>query len=389
MKNELPQPDRYQDMREALRGMTGRFDSAYWQKVDAARSYPEEFVDALTEAGWLAALIPAEYGGSGLGLAEASVIMEEINRSGGNAGACHGQMYNMGTLLRHGSEEQKRTYLPRIASGELRLQTMAVTEPTTGTDTTQLKTVAVKKGDRYVVNGQKVWISRIQHSDLMILLARTTPLVEVKKKVDGMSIFLVDLHHAIGKGMTVRPIVNMVNHETNEVFFDALEIPSENLIGEEGKGFRYILDGLNAERTLIAAECIGDGWWFVEKARRYANERIVFDRPIGKNQGVQFPIAECYIELEAANLMRFKACELFDAGKPCGAEANMAKYLAAKASFEAANVCLQTHGGFGFAAEYDVERKFRETRLYQVAPISTNLIFSYVAEHVLGLPRSF
>ncbi len=389
MKNELPQPDRYQDMREALRGLTGRFDSAYWQKVDAARGYPEEFVDALTEAGWLAALIPTEYGGSGLGLADASVIMEEINRSGGNAGACHGQMYNMGTLLRHGSDEQKRTYLPRIASGELRLQTMAVTEPTTGTDTTQLKTVAVKKGDRYVVNGQKVWISRIQHSDLMILLARTTPLADVKKKADGMSIFLVDLHGAIGKGMTVRPIVNMVNHETNEVFFDALEIPSENLIGEEGKGFRYILDGLNAERTLIAAECIGDGWWFVEKARRYANERIVFDRPIGKNQGVQFPIAESYIELGAANLMRFRACELFDAGKPCGAEANMAKYLAAKASFEAANVCLQTHGGFGFAAEYDVERKFRETRLYQVAPISTNLILSYVAEHVLGLPRSF
>ncbi len=389
MKNELPHPDHHQDMREALRGLTDRFDSAYWQKVDAARGYPDEFVDALTQAGWLAALIPIEYGGSGLGLAEASVIMEEINRSGGNAGACHGQMYNMGTLLRHGSEEQKRTYLPRIASGELRLQTMAVTEPTSGTDTTQLKTVALKKGDRYVVSGQKVWISRIQHSDLMILLARTTPLAEVKKKADGMSIFLVDLHAAMGRGMTVRPIVNMVNHETNEVFFDELEIPAENLIGEEGKGFRYILDGLNAERTLIAAECIGDGWWFVEKARRYANERVVFDRPIGRNQGVQFPIAENYIELEAANLMRFKACELFDAGKPCGAEANMAKYLAAKASFEAANVCLQTHGGFGFAAEYDVERKFRETRLYQVAPISTNLILSYVAEHVLGLPRSF
>ena len=389
MKNELPHPDHHQDMREALRGLTGRFDSAYWQKVDAARGYPEEFVDALTQAGWLAALIPTEYGGSGLGLAEASVIMEEINRSGGNAGACHGQMYNMGTLLRHGSEEQKRTYLPRIASGELRLQTMAVTEPTTGTDTTQLKTIALKKGDRYVVSGQKVWISRIQHSDLMILLARTTPLADVKKKADGMSIFLVDLHAAIGRGMTVRPIVNMVNHETNEVFFDELEIPAANLIGEQGKGFRYILDGLNAERTLIAAECIGDGWWFVEKARRYANERIVFDRPIGRNQGVQFPIAENYSELEAANLMRFKACELFDAGKPCGAEANMAKYLAAKASFEAANVCLQTHGGFGFAAEYDVERKFRETRLYQVAPISTNLILSYMAEHVLGLPRSF
>ena len=389
MKNELPHPDRFQEMREALRDLCGRYDSAYWQGVDTARGYPEDFVDALTRAGWLAALIPAEYGGSGLGLAEASVIMEEINRSGGNAGSCHGQMYNMGTLLRHGSEAQKRATLPRIASGELRLQSMAVTEPSTGTDTTQLKTVAVKKGDRYVVNGQKVWISRIQHSDLMILLARTTPRDRVAKKSDGMSIFLVDLHAAMNKGMTVRPIANMVNHETNEVFFDDLEVPAANLIGEEGRGFRYILDGLNAERTLIAAECIGDGWWFVERARRYASERVVFDRPIGKNQGVQFPIAESYVELQAANLMRFTACELFDAGKPCGAEANMAKYLAAKASWEAANVCLQTHGGYGFAAEYDVERKFRETRLYQVAPISTNLILSYVAEHVLGLPRSF
>ncbi len=386
---ELPRPDDYKEMREALRGLTSAFDSAYWQKVDHARGYPEAFVDALTKAGWLAALIPSEYGGSGLGLAEASVIMEEINRAGGNAGSCHGQMYNMGTLLRHGSEEQKRRYLPKIATGELRLQSMAVTEPSTGTDTTQLKTVAVRKGDRYVVSGQKVWISRIQHSDLMILLARTTPQAEVKKRSAGMSIFLVDLHQAIGHGMEVRPIVNMVNHETNEVFFDELEIPAENLIGEEGSGFRYILDGLNAERTLIAAECIGDGWWFVEHARDYANERVVFDRPIGRNQGVQFPIAESYIELEAANLMRFRACALFDAHQPCGAEANMAKYLAAKASFEAANVCLQTHGGFGFAAEYDVERKFRETRLYQVAPVSTNLILSYVAEHVLGLPRSF
>jgi acyl-CoA dehydrogenase len=298
-------------------------------------------------------------------------------------------MYNMGTLLRHGSPAQKKQYLPGIASGKLRLQSMAVTEPTTGTDTTQLKTTAVKRGDRYVVNGQKVWISRIQHSDLMILLARTTPLAEVKKKSEGMSIFLVDLHQAIGQGMTVRPIMNMVNHETNEVFFDELEIPAENLIGEEGQGFRYILDGLNAERTLIAAECIGDAYWFVDKARRYASERVVFSRPIGQNQGVAFPIADAYIETEAANLMRFKACTLFDAHQPCGGEANMAKYLAAKASWEAANVCLQTHGGFGFAHEYDVERKFRETRLYQVAPISTNLIFSYVAEHLLGLPRSF
>jgi acyl-CoA dehydrogenase len=315
--------------------------------------------------------------------------MEEINFSGGNAGSCHGQMYNMGTLLRHGSDIQKRLYLPKIATGELRLQATAVTEPTTGTDTTKLKTTAVKKGDKYVVNGQKVWISRIQHSDLMILLARTTPLAEVKKKSEGMSIFIIDLKDAIGKGMAIQPIANMVNHETNEVFFDNLEIPAENLIGEEGQGFKYILDGLNAERTLIAAECIGDAYWFVDKARRYANERVVFDRLIGKNQGIQFPIADCYIETEAANLMRFKACELFDAKQACGAESNMAKYLAAKASWEAANVCLQTHGGFGLANEYDVERKFRETRLYQVAPISTNLIYSHVAEHVLGLPRSF
>ena len=389
MKTHIPTPDAFQDMREALRSMLASFDSAYWQKVDHDRGYPEAFVNALTEAGWLAALIPAEYGGSGLGLAEASVIMEEINFSGGNAGSCHGQMYNMGTLLRHGSEAQKKLYLPKIATGELRLQSMAVTEPTTGTDTTQLKTTAVKKGDRYVVNGQKVWISRIQHSDLMILLARTTPLADVKKKSEGMSIFIVNLKDAIGNGMAVQPIANMVNHETNEVFFDNLEIPVENMIGEEGKGFKYILDGLNAERTLIAAECIGDAYWFINKARRYASERIVFNRPIGQNQGVQFPMADAYMETEAANLMRFKAATLFDAHQPCGAEANMAKYLAAKASWEAANMCLQTHGGFGFACEYDVERKFRETRLYQVAPISTNLIYSYVAEHLLGLPRSF
>ncbi|OZB47693.1 MAG: acyl-CoA dehydrogenase [Polynucleobacter sp. 39-45-136] len=381
MNHPIPKPDQYQDMREALRDLCKSFDSAYWQKVDHDRDYPEAFVDAMAQAGWLAALIPEEYGGSGLGLAEASVIMEEINFSGGNAGSCHGQMYNMGTLLRHGSDAQKKLYLPKIATGELRLQSMAVTEPTTGTDTTKLKTTAVKKGDKYVVNGQKVWISRIQHSDLMILLARTTPLAEVKKKSEGMSIFIVDLKEAIGKGMDIQPIANMVNHETNEVFFDNLEIPAENLIGQEGQGFKYILDGLNAERTLA--------YWFVDKARRYANERVVFDRPIGKNQGIQFPIADAFIETEAANLMRFKACELFDTQQPCGAESNMAKYLAAKASWEAANVCLQTHGGFGFANEYDVERKFRETRLYQVAPISTNLIYSYVAEHILGLPRSF
>ncbi len=384
-----PTAEKYPELREALRDLCAHYPDEYFRGIDEERGYPEAFVNALTEAGWLAVMIPQEYGGSGLGLAEASVVMEEVNRCGGNAGACHGQMYNMGTLLRHGSEAQKKQCLPGIASGKLRLQSMAVTEPTTGTDTTKLKTTAVKQGDRYVVNGQKVWISRIQHSDLMILLARTTPVAEVRKKSEGMSIFIVDLKEAIGRGMTVRPIRNMVNHETNEVFFDNLEIPAENLIGEEGQGFKYILDGLNAERTLIAAECIGDAYWFVDRAAKYAKDRIVFDRPIGKNQAVQFPIAESYIETEAANLMRWEACALFDAHQPCGAQANMAKYLAAKASWEAANVCLQTHGGFGFAAEYDIERKFRETRLYQVAPISTNLIYSYIAEHVLGLPRSF
>jgi acyl-CoA dehydrogenase len=382
-------PDQYQDIRDAIHDLCAQFPSEYFRRIDEQRGYPEQFVDALTKAGWLAALIPPEYGGSGLSLTEASVIMEEINRCGGNSGACHGQMYNMGTLLRHGSAEQKALYLPKIASGELRLQSMAVTEPSTGTDTTNLKTTAVKRGDRYLVNGQKVWISRVQHSDLMILLARTTPLADVKKKSEGMSIFLVDLRDAIGNGLTVRPILNMVNHETNELFFENLEIPEQNLIGEEGKGFKYILDGLNAERTLIAAECIGDGYWFIDKVTKYVNEREVFGRPIGQNQGVQFPIARAYVNLEAANLMRYKACELFDARQPCGAQANMAKMLAADASWEAANACLQFHGGFGFACEYDVERKFRETRLYQVAPISTNLILSYVAEHVLGLPRSF
>lgn len=381
--------DQFQEIRDGVRSLCAGFPDEYFRQIDEQRGYPEAFVNALIGAGWLSAMIPEQYGGSGLGLAAASVIMEEINRSGGNAGAVHGQMYNMSTLLRNGSPEQKAHYLPLIASGELRIQSMAVTEPTTGTDTTQLKTTATRRDGRYVINGQKVWISRVQHSDLMILLARTTPLAEVRKKSEGMSIFIVDLRDAIGKGLTVRPIPNMVNHETNELFFDNLEIPEENLIGEEGKGFRYILDGLNAERTLIAAECIGDGRWFVERATRYANERVVFDRPIGQNQGVQFPIAQAYIDVESADLMRFKAAERFDAHLPCGAEANMAKYLAAKASWEAANVCLQTYGGFGFACEYDVERKFRETRLYQVAPISTNLIFSYVAEHILDLPRSF
>ena len=383
------QSDAYQDIRDAVRALCAEFPDEYHRKIDAERAYPEAFVEALTQAGWMAALIPEEYGGSGLGLTQASVIMEEINRAGGNSGACHGQMYNMTTLVRHGSEEQRRKYLPKIASGELRLQSMGVTEPTTGTDTTKIKTTAVKKGDRYVINGQKVWISRVQHSDLMILLARTTPLSEVTKKAEGLSIFLVDIKQAMQGGMTVQPIPNMVNHETNELFFDNLEIPRENLIGEEGKGFKYILTGLNAERTLIAAECIGDGYWFTERVTKYVSERTVFGRPIGQNQGVQFPIAEAYIEIEAANLMRYKACALYDAGQPCGAEANMAKYLAAKASWEAANACIQFHGGFGFANEYDVERKFRETRLYQVAPISTNLILSYISEHVLEMPRSF
>ncbi|MBB5471073.1 acyl-CoA dehydrogenase [Paraburkholderia sp. Clong3] len=386
---QTTQHDSFQDIREAVRDLCQQFSGEYFRKIDEARGYPEEFVDALTKAGWLAALIPQDFGGSGLGLTEASVIMEEINRAGGNSGACHGQMYNMGTLLRHGSEEQKRRYLPKIANGDLRLQSMGVTEPTTGTDTTKIKTTAERRGDRYVINGQKVWISRVQHSDLMILLARTTSLADVKRKSEGMSIFIVDLREAIGHGLTVQPILNMVNHETNELFFDNLEIPAENLIGEEGQGFKYILDGLNAERTLIAAECIGDGYWFVDKVTEYAKERVVFGRPIGQNQGVQFPIARSFINVEAASLMRFEAARRFDAHQPCGAQANMAKLLAADASWEAANACLQFHGGFGFACEYDVERKFRETRLYQVAPISTNLILSYVAEHILGLPRSF
>lgn len=389
MKNIDSHADAFPEIRDGIRTLCANFPGEYHRKVDEARAYPEEFVDALTREGWMAALIPQEFGGSGLGLTEASVILEEINRAGGNSGACHGQMYNMNTLIRHGSAEQRQKYLPRIASGELRLQSMGVTEPTTGTDTTMLRTTAVRKGDRYVINGQKVWISRVQHSDLMILLARTTPQNQVAKKSEGLSIFLVDVKEAVAKGMQVRPILNMVNHETNELFFDDLEIPAGNLIGEEGQGFRYILTGLNAERTLIAAECIGDGYWFTDKVCSYTRERRVFGRPIGQNQGVQFPIAEAYIEVEAANLMRYEACRKFDAGLPCGAEANMAKYLAAKASWEAANACLQFHGGFGFACEYDIERKFRETRLYQVAPISTNLILSYVAEHILGLPRSF
>ena len=382
-------PAEHDDLRDALRSLCAEFPAEYHRKHGAAASYPEEYINALTEAGWLSAMIPEEFGGSGLGLTEASIVMEEINRSGGNSGHCHGQMYNMSTLLRHGSDAQKARYMPGLASGKLRLQSMAVTEPTTGTDTTKLKTTAVRDGDDYIINGQKVWISRIQHSDLMILLARTTSLTEVKRKSQGLSVFIVDIHEAMENGMSLNPIANMVGHETNEVFFDDLRIPAENLIGEEGKGFRYILDGLNAERTLIAAECIGDGYWFMERATNYARERIVFDRPIGQNQGVQFPLARAFVAVEAANLMRFEACRRFDAHEDCGAQANMAKLLAADASWAAGNECLQTHGGFGFAQEYDIERKFRETRLFQVAPISTNLILSYVAEHILELPRSF
>lgn len=388
--NEInPRAGEHADLRAGVRAACAPFDSAYWQRVEREAAYPEEFVLALTAAGWLAALIPSEYGGSGLSLVEASVILEEINRSGANSGACHAQMYTMGTLLRHGSSAQKGLYLPEIAAGTLRLQSFAVTEPMTGTDTTRTRTTAERLGDRYVINGQKVWISRVQHSDLMLLLARTTPLAEVTRRSHGLSVFLVDLRGAESRGLRVRPIANMVNHETNELFFEDFEIPADALIGAEGEGFRYILDGMNAERILIAAECIGDGYWFIDKARRYASERVVFDRAIGSNQGIQFPIAQAYASVRAADLMRYEAARLFDGGKPCGAEANMAKLLAADASWQSANCCLQTHGGFGFAAEFDIERKFRETRLYQVAPVSTNLILSYIGEHVLEMPRSF
>ena len=379
----------FPELRAAIRDACKEFGQDYLQKIAREKRYPAEFVESLTKAKWLSALIPKEYGGLGLGLAEASVILEEVNRAGHNSGNCHAQMYNMGTVLRHGSDAQKQEYLPKIAVGDLRIQSMAVTEPETGTDTTKTRTMAVKKGDRYVVNGRKVWIGRIQHSDLMILLARTTPLEDVKKKVEGLSIFIVDLHKALGHGMEVELIENMVDAETNEVTFKDLEIPAENLIGEEGQGLKYIFDGLNAERILIAAECVGDGYWFIEHAVERAKSRVVFDRPIGQNQGIQFPIAEAYMEVRAADLMRFHACELFDAKKPAGAEANMAKHLAAKASWEAANVCMQTYGGYAVDARYDIERKFRQTRLYQIAPISTNLILSYIGEHTLGLPRSF
>ena len=379
----------HHDLRSAVRELCGRFSDTYWRDLDREGDYPEEFVKTLTEAGYLSALIPEEYGGSGLGISEASIILEEVNHSGGNSAACHAQMYIMGTLLRHGSDEQKQEYLPKIANGELRLQAFGVTEPTTGTDTTQLKTMAVRDGDRYIVNGQKVWISRAEYSDLMLLIARTTPLEEVKKKTEGLSVFLVVLRTAVGNGLTIRPLRTMMNHATTEVFFDNLAVPVSSRVGEEGRGFRYLIDGLNAERILIAAECVGDGRWFLERSTSYANERVVFNRPIGQNQGIQFPIARAHVNVEAADLMRARAAELFDGGKPCGAEANMAKLLAADASWEAANVAVQTFGGFGFAEDYDIERKFRETRLYQVAPISTNLILSYISEHVLGLPRSF
>ena len=381
--------DPHRDLRQAVADLCRRFPDSYWRGLDRRAAYPEQFVKALTDAGYLAALIPEEFGGAGLGVQEASVILEEVNRSGGNAAACHAQMYVMGTLLRHGSEAQKREYLPRIASGELRLQAFGVTEPTSGSDTTKLRTTAVRRGDRYVVNGQKVWISRAEHSDLLLLVARTTPLEAVRRKTDGLSVLLVDLRGAVGAGLAIRPVRTMMNHATTELFFDDLEVPAANRIGAEGDGFRYLLDGLNAERILIAAECVGDGRWFIERAVRYAGERVVFDRPIGRNQGVQFPIARAYVNVESADLMRGRAAALFDGGRPCGAEANMAKLLAADAAWEAANVAVQTHGGYGFAEEYDVERKFRECRLYQVAPISTNLILSYIGEHVLGLPRSF
>src|SRR6187401_324360 len=379
----------HQDLRAAVRDLCKDFPDLYWRDLDAKRAYPEAFVKALTDAGYLAALIPEEYGGSGLGIEEAAVILEEVNHSGANSGACHAQMYTMGTLLRHGSDAQKREYLPRIANGELRLQAFGVSEPTTGSDTTQLKTTATRKGDTFVIRGQKIWISRAEHSDLLLLIARTTPIAEVKKRTEGLSVFLVDMRKAIGHGLTIRPIRTMMNHATTELFFDDLEVPADTLIGEEGRGFRYLIDGLNAERILIAAECVGDGRWFIERAAKYSKERIVFARPIGQNQGVQFPIARAHVNVEAANLMRLRAAELFDRGEACGAEANMAKLLAADASWEAANVAVQTYGGFGFAEEYDIERKFRETKLYQVAPISTNLILAYIGEHVLKLPRSY
>jgi acyl-CoA dehydrogenase len=382
-------PEELNEIRSGVRGLCERFPGEYWRGLEPDR-YPDDFVAALTKDGWLAALIPEEFGGAGLSLTAASVILEEINASGGNAAACHAQMYTMGTILRHGSDEQKQRFLPRIASGELRLQAFGVTEPGAGSDTTSLQTTAVRDDGRYVIRGQKIWTSRALHSDLMLLLARTTPLDQVERKTEGLSTFIVDMKEAVAQGtMTIRPIKTLMNHATTEIFFDGVEVPADALVGEEGKGFRYILDGMNAERILIAAECIGDGHWFVEKATAYASERVVFGRPIGQNQGVQFPIAQAHAAVEAADLMRYKAAWLFEQGEPCGPEANLAKLLASEASWQAANACLDTHGGFGFAEEYDVERKFRETRLYTVAPVSNNLILAYLGQHVLGLPRSY
>jgi len=384
----LPEDD-IAAIRRSVKAICERFPGEYWRGKDRERAYPEEFVRALTEDGFLAVLIPDAYGGSGLGLRAAVAVLEEVHGNGCNAAACHAQMYTMGTLLNHGSEDQKARWFTDIAAGELRLQAFGVTEPTSGTDTLSLRTTAVREGDRYVVNGQKVWTSRAEHSDLMLLLARTTPKDQVTRRGEGLSVFVVDMRDALGKGLTIRPIRTMINHSTTEVFFENVSVPADNLIGEEGKGFRYILDGMNAERTLIAAECLGDATWFIEKAVAYAKERNVFGGPIGKNQGIQFPIARSYAETEAARLMVYRAAELFDAGEPCGPQANMAKLLAADAAWHAADMCMQTHGGFAFAEEYDIERKFRETRLYQIAPISTNLILSYIGEHILGMPRSY
>ncbi len=383
------QNEDFADIRDAVRSLCAGFPGEYWREKDRKKVYPTEFVEALTESGFLAVLIPEAFGGSELGISEAAAILEEIHKSGCNGAACHAQMYIMGTLLRHGSEEQKEKYLPSIASGKLRLQAFGVTEPGSGTDTTSIRTFARREGDEYVINGQKVWTSRAEHSDLLLLMARTTPKEEVTKKTEGLSVFLVDLRESLNRGVTIRPITTMINHATTEVFIDDLRISSEQRIGEEGKGFRYILDGMNAERILIGAECIGDARWFIQKASDYARDRKVFGRPIGQNQGIQFPIARAYAQSEAADLMVRKAAMLFDSGQPCGKEANIAKFLSADASWEAADVCMQTHGGFGFAEEYDIERKFRETRLYRIAPVSTNLILSYLAEHVLGLPRSY
>jgi alkylation response protein AidB-like acyl-CoA dehydrogenase len=387
---ENPYAPTHPEIRDAIRQLCLKFDGAYWRALDRERGYPTEFVKALTDAGWLATLIPEEYGGAGLGISAAAAVLEEVQRAGCNGAACHAQMYTMGTVLRHGSAEQKKRYLPGVASGELRLQAFGVTEPTSGTDTLALRTTAVKKNNStYLVNGQKVWTSRAEHSDLMLLLARTTPQEQTKKRTEGLSVFLVDMRKALGHGLTIRPIRTMMNHNSTEVFFDNMEVPGEDLIGEEGQGFRYILGGMNAERILIAAECIGDARWFIEKATDYAKERKLFGRAIGQNQGVQFPIARCYAQTEAADLMVRKAATLYEAGLPCGAEANMAKMIASEAAWAAADMCVQTHGGFGFAEEYDIERKFRETRLYMVAPISTNMILNFVAEPVLGLPRSY